>query len=68
MTYEEKILKETLSKLEDHLLPEYGEKFPPETRKIVKSFLKKLYRSAFKKGSQLAEERWTKSPTKINEL
>lgn len=60
MTHEEKMLKETLSKLEDHLLPEYGQKFDPETRKEVKSFLKKLYRSAFDKGKQWAEGKWRK--------
>lgn len=60
MTHEEKMLKETLSKLECHLLPEYGQKFDPETRKQVKSFLKKLYRSAFDKGKQWAEGKWRK--------
>ena len=54
------MLKETLSKLENHLLPEYGDKFDPETRKQVKSFLKKLYRSAFDKGKHFAEGQWRK--------
>lgn len=60
MTHEEKVVTETLSKLEDHLLPEYGQKFPPETRKTVKAFLRKLYRSAFDKGKQWAEDSWRK--------
>ncbi|MBP5723029.1 MAG: hypothetical protein J6X18_05585 [Bacteroidales bacterium] len=55
MTYEEKILGETISKLEDHLLPEYGQKFDPETRKVVKKMLKKLYDTAFNKGKQWYE-------------
>ena len=55
MTYEEKILGETISKLEDHLLPNYGDKFDPETRKRVKSMLKKLYDTAFNKGKQWIE-------------
>ena len=60
MTHEERLLRETLSKLEDHLLPSYGQKFPPETRRVVKTFLKKLYESGFHKGKEWAEERWRK--------
>jgi hypothetical protein len=55
MTYEEKALGETISKLESHLLPTYGEKFDPETRKNVKKMLKKLYDMAFDKGKQWIE-------------
>ena len=55
MTYEEKILGEPISKLEDPLLPNYGDKFDPETRKRVKSMLKKLYDTAFNKGKQWIE-------------
>lgn len=58
MTREEKMLRETLSKLEDVILPEYGQKFDPETRKKVKSFLKKLYRSAFNDGEHWIEKAW----------
>jgi hypothetical protein len=60
MTHEERILRETISKLEDHLLPNYGDKFSPETRKVIKSFLKKVYDSAFDKGKQWADDRWHK--------
>lgn len=55
MTYEEKILGETISRLENHLLPDYGDKFDPETRKNVKKMLKKLYDTAFDKGRQWVE-------------
>lgn len=55
MTYEERILNEAISNLENHLLPDYGEKFAPETRKIVKKMLKKLYDTAFDKGKQWLE-------------
>jgi hypothetical protein len=55
MTYEERVLAETISKLEDHLLPNYGDKFDPESRKVVKRMLKKLYDSAFNKGKQWIE-------------
>ena len=55
MTYEEKILRETLSKLEDLLLPNYGDKFDPESRKRVKSMLKKMYDTAFDKGRDWVE-------------
>ena len=55
MTYEEKILGETISKLEGHLLPNYGDKFDPETRRNVKKILKKLYDIAFDKGKQWIE-------------
>lgn len=55
MTYEERVLTETISKLEDHLLPNYGDKFDPESRKVVKRMLKKLYDSAFNKGKQWIE-------------
>ena len=60
MTYEEKILGETISKLEDHLLPEYGQKFDPETRKVVKKMLKKVYDTAFKNGQEMSNtlSRW----------
>ena len=60
MTREEKMLRETVSKLEDHLLPEYGQKFDPETRRQVKSFLKKLYKSAFDDGKRWVEKAWRK--------
>jgi hypothetical protein len=55
MTYEERILGETISKMEMHLLPNYGDKFDPETRKNVKRMLKKLYDTAFNKGKQWYE-------------
>ena len=55
MTYEERVLSETISKLEDHLLPNYGDKFDPESRKVVKRMLKKLYDTAFNKGKQWIE-------------
>jgi hypothetical protein len=58
MTYEEKVLGETISKLEDHLLPNYGDKFDPETRKTVKKMLKKLYDMALNKGKQRIEKAW----------
>ena len=60
MTREEKMLRETVSKLEDRLLPEYGQKFDPDTRKQVKSFLKKLYDSAFDDGKRWVEKAWRK--------
>ena len=66
MTHEEKMLKETISKLEDRLLPEYGQKFDPDTRKQVKTFLKKLYRSAFDKGKQWSEEKWRKPDERLD--
>ena len=55
MTYEEKVLGETISKLESHLLPNYGDKFDPETRKNVKKMPKKVYDMAFDKGKQWIE-------------
>ncbi len=55
MTHEERALSETISKLEDHLLPNYGDKFDPETRRNVKKMLKKLYDIAFDKGKQWIE-------------
>lgn len=55
MTYEEKILSEAISNLESHLLPNYGDKFAPETRKTVKKMLKKIYDTAFNKGKQWLE-------------
>lgn len=60
MTREEKMLRETVSKLEDRLLPEYGQKFDPDTRRQVKSFLKKLYDSAFDDGKRWVEKAWRK--------
>lgn len=55
MTYEEKILREAISNLEDHLLPNHGDKFSPESRKRVKAILKKMYDIAFNKGKQWIE-------------
>lgn len=60
MTRKEKVLGEAISKLENHILPEYGQKFDPETRKEVKSFLKKLYDTAFDDGKKWIEKAWRK--------
>ena len=60
MTREEKMLRETISKLENHLLPDYGQKFDPESRRQIKSFLKKLYDSAFDDGKKWVEKAWRK--------